>query len=96
MANIRDLKKDIDYLFFEFFSDCFTYASLHDNEKRGEVQSLIEEAIESRNKFIEKANNPDGKDNPKLVRQYYSSVRKELFEKIDTYFTRLSDLSKAK
>jgi hypothetical protein len=96
MANIRDLKKDIDYLFFELFSDCFTYASLHDSGKRGEVQSLIEEAIESRNEFIEKVNNPNGKDDPKLIKQYYSSVRKELFEKIDEYFTKLSDLSKVK
>jgi hypothetical protein len=95
MANIRDLKKDIDYLFFELFSDCFTYASLHDSDKRGQVQSLVEEAIESRNEFIEKVNNPSGKDDPKLVKQYYSAIRKELFEKIDGYFTKLSDLSKA-
>jgi hypothetical protein len=95
MANIRDLKKDIDYLFFELFSDCFTYASLHNGEKRGQVQSLIEEAIESRNEFIQKVNSPAGKDNPKLVKQYYSAIRKELFEKIDDYFTKLSDLSKA-
>lgn len=96
MANIRDLKKDIDYLFFEFISDSFTYAGLHGGEKTGEVQNLIEEAIESRNEFFEKVNNPTGKDDPKLVKQYYAAVRKELLEKVDGFFTRLSDISKSK
>jgi hypothetical protein len=96
MANIRDLKKDIDYLFYELISDSFTYAGLHNGEKTGEIQNLIEEAIESRNEFIEKVNNPTGKDNTKLVKQYYSSVRKELLEKVDGFFTKLSDISKSK
>lgn len=96
MANIRDLKKDIDYLFFELISDCFTYASLHNGDKTKEVQDLIEEAVESRNEFIEKANNPTGKDDPKLVRQYYSAIRRELLAKVDVYFSKLSDISKAK
>ncbi len=96
MANIRDLKKDIDYLFFELISDCFTFSTLHGGDKTKEVQDLIEEAVESRNGFIEKANNPNGKDDPKLVKQYYGAIRKELFEKVDEYFTKLSDISKAK
>jgi len=96
MANIRDLKKDIDYLFYELISDSFTYAGLHNGEKSGEIQNLIEEAIESRNEFIEKVNNPTGKDDPKLVKQYYSSVRKELLGKVDELFTKLSDISKTK
>jgi len=96
MANIRDLKKDIDYLFFELISDCFAYASLHSGDKTDEVKNLIEEVVQARNEFIEKASKPTGKDNPKLVKQYYSSIRKELFERIDSYFTKLSDISKSK
>jgi len=96
MANIRNLKKDIDYLFFEFISDCFTYASLHDGDKTKAVQDLIEEAVECRNEFIEKAANPTGKDDPKLVKKYYGAIRKELFEKVDGYFSKLSDISKEK
>lgn len=96
MANIRNLKKDIDYLFFEIISDCFAYASLHNGDKTKEVQDLVEEVVVSRNEFIEKANNPTGKDDPKLVKQYYASIRKELFEKVDGFFTKLSDISKSK
>ena len=96
MASIRELKKDIDYLFFEFISDCFMFTSLHEGQKRIEVQNLIEEAVGMRNEFIEKVNNPTGKDNPKLVNAYYSGLRKELLEKVDGYFEKLSSISKSK
>jgi len=96
MASIRNLKKDIDYLFFEFISDCFMFISLHTDEKRNEVQNLIEEALEMRNDFIDRINNPDGKDNPKLVNAYYTTIRKELLEKVDGYFEKLSTITKSK
>jgi hypothetical protein len=94
MASIKSLKKDIDFLFFEVISDCFMFTSLHDGPKKAEVQDLIEEAVASRNELIDRANHPDGKDNPAIVRAYYASLRKELFEKVDGYFNRLSAISK--
>ncbi|MHC1731588.1 MAG: hypothetical protein AB9888_06145 [Bacteroidales bacterium] len=94
MASIKSLKKDIDFLFFEVISDCFMFTSLHDGPKRAEVQDLIEEAVSARNEFIDRANHPDGKDNPAIVRTYYASLRKELFEKVDGYFERLSAISR--
>ncbi|MCI0522824.1 MAG: hypothetical protein L0Y37_04125 [Bacteroidales bacterium] len=96
MASVQNLKKDIDYLFFEFISDCFMYTSLHTGEKRTEVQNLIEEAVSMRNEFIQRVNHPDGKDNPALVRAYYKAVRKDLLEKVDEFFERLSAISKSK
>ena len=94
MASLKSLKKDIDYLFFELISDCFMFTSLHDGPKKAEVQDLIEEAVAMRNEFIDRANPPDGKDNPVIVRQYYGSLRKDLFEKVNGYFERLSAISK--
>lgn len=95
MAKIRDLKKDIDYLFFELISDCFMFTSLNDGQKKVEAQDLIEEAVGMRNEFIDRVNNPDGKDNPTLIKSYYSALRKDLLEKVDGYFERLSVLTKA-
>ncbi len=95
MANLRDLKKDIDYLFFELISDCFMFSSLNDGQKKVEAQDLIEEAVGMRNEFIDRVNNPDGKDNPALIKSYYSALRKDLLEKVDGYFERLSVLTKA-
>jgi len=96
MSSIRELKKDIDYLFFEFISDCFMFTSLHDGSKNADVQNLIEEAVEMRNDFIDRVNNPDGKDNPRIVGAFYSTLRKDLLEKVDGYFEKLSTISKSK
>jgi len=41
MASIRSLKKDIDFLFFELISDCFLATSIHEGEKKIEIQNLI-------------------------------------------------------
>jgi len=49
-----------------------------------------------RNEFFDRVNNPAGKDNPKLIRGYYSALRKDLFEKVDGYFEKLSIISKEK
>lgn len=96
MASIKNLKKDIDYLFFEFISDCFMFTSLHTGEKRTEVQNLIEEAVTMRNEFIDRVNHPNGKENTALVKAYYISIRKDLLEKVDELFEKLSEISKSK
>jgi hypothetical protein len=96
MASVKNLKKDIDFLFFEFISDCFLFTSLHTGEKRTEVQNLIEEAVAMRNEFIDRVNHPAGKDNPALVKTYYKTVSKDLLEKVDAYFEKLSEISKSK
>ncbi len=94
MASIKSLKKDIDFLFFELISDCFMASSLHDGPKKVEVQNLIEEAVVMRNEFIDRANHPDGKDNPALIRAYYAGLRKELFVKVNEFFEKLSSITK--
>jgi hypothetical protein len=96
MASIKNLKKDIDYLFFELISDCFLFTSLHSGEKRNQVQDLIEAAVTMRNEFIDRANHPDGKDNPALVKAFYSALHRELLETVDSYFEKLSQLTKSK
>ncbi len=96
MASVKNLKKDIDFLFFEFISDCFLFTSIHTGEKRNEVQNLIEEAVAMRNEFIDRVNHPAGKDNPALVKAYYQTVSKDLLEKVDGYFEKLSEISKSK
>lgn len=96
MANLRDLKKDIDYLIFEVISDCFTYSEIHSEESQEELSAIISDAAELRNDLIDRVNNPDGKDNPKIVKAYYKTVRKDLLEGVDKLFDRLSDLSSKK
>ena len=96
MASIRELKKDIDYLVFEVISDCFVFSNVHPENKTDELSLLISEAVEFRNDLIARVNNPDGKDNPKIVKVYYKSVEKDLITGVDKFFERLSALSASK
>jgi hypothetical protein len=93
MANLRELKKDIDYLVFEVISDCLTFSGVHPDKHSNDVEKIITDAVDLRNDLFARVNNPDGKDNPKLVRAYYQAVKKDLFEGVDKLFDRLSSLS---
>jgi hypothetical protein len=96
MASVRELKKDIDYLIFEVISDCFVYSNTHPDNKSDELSALISDAVEFRNDLIARVNNPDGKDNPKIVKAYYKSVGKDLLSGVDKLFERLSAISAKK
>ena len=58
------------------------------------VIDIINEAIELRQELISRANTPDGKDNPKIVKAYYKAIWNELFEKVDGMFNKVSQLNK--
>ncbi|HKK40827.1 MAG TPA: hypothetical protein VJ963_00365 [Bacteroidales bacterium] len=94
MASIRDLKKDIDYLLYEVIADCFAYSEVHPDKNTDEVAKIITDAVELRNDLIARVNNPDGKDNHKIIRAYYKAVQNELLSGTDELFNRLSSLSK--
>ena len=94
MASVRELKKDIDYLVYEVISDCFVFSGLHPDNKSEEVSAIISDAVDLRNDLIARVNNPDGKDNPKIVKAYYKSVEKDLLTGVDKLFSRLSGMTK--
>ena len=93
MASKRDLKKDIDYLVYELLSDCFIYSDLHPEKDNEALSALIADAVNLRNDLIARVNNPDGKDNPKILKAYYKSVEKDLLKEVDSLFTRLSEIT---
>lgn len=96
MASVRKLKKDIDNQLFEIISDCFLYVGLHPDKKSEEVLSIIEEAVNLRNDLIARTNNPDGKDDPKIVKKHYQLIVSDLKTGADQLCTRLSGLSAKK
>lgn len=96
MASVRELKKDIDYLVFEVISDCFVYSRIHSDNQSDELSTIISDAVNFRNDLISRVNNPDGKDNPKILKAYYKSVEKDLLAGVDKLFSRLSALTSTK
>lgn len=91
MANLRELKKDIDFLTSEIVSQSFFKEALKDNVDKEALSKVVVDAVSMRNEFIARANHPDGKDNKKIVRNYYKVLRKSLY---DTSFALLETLDK--
>jgi hypothetical protein len=96
MASVRQLKKDIDNQLFEIISDCLLFVGLHSDKKTDEISEIIEDSVSLRNDLIARVNNPDGKDDPKIVRKHYQLVVGDLNSGVDQLCSRLSALSAKK
>ncbi len=81
MANRKELKKDINYLASEILSQAYMKFALMENVNEEQIQPIMVEALEMRNEYVARANHPDGKDNKKIVKTYYQTLRKNLMAK---------------
>lgn len=93
MANLRNLKKEIDYRLEEFVFDCEMAIYFQPN-KEDEVVKLMEKAVELHNALYVKANNPDEPKNASLVRKYYAAMRRDMVASFEGLFGELSALNK--
>jgi len=93
MANLRNLKKEIDYCLEEIVFDC-DMAICFQPSKETEIFALMQEAVELRNAFYTKANNPAEPHNRSLVRKHYAALRVEMAEAFNKLFERLSEINK--
>ncbi len=93
MASIRAIKKDIDCLVGEVISDCYLAIYFHPDKKQ-DIVSVMEEAVELRNTLFKQVNHPADKQNASLVKKHFAQVRRDLFSKVDALFQKLSGLAK--
>lgn len=92
MANLRDLKKDIDYLVGQVVMDCFEYIYSTEEADAEGAYAIVGEVLVMRNQLRNRSNHPDGKDNRKLTRQYYQKLGKDLVEGCDQCYEKLGKL----
>lgn len=90
MASIRSLKKDINFLTSELVTQAYLNQFLFKKISDEELAKHIGDALDFRNKYVERTNHPDGKDNPKLVRGFYKSLRKEMLEEFAKLYETLA------
>ena len=81
MANLRNLKKEIDYRLEEVVFDC-DMAICFQPSKEKEIFEVMQEAVGVRNDLFAKAMNPAEPHNPSLVRAEMDDVFGKLFEKL--------------
>lgn len=93
MASIRQLKKEIEYLSSQMIGDCIDFVQTF-NGKEMEAMAVIDEIVLLHNTTIDKINNPDGKDNPKLVKGFYQKLKQEYVDGVNDAYKKLESLVK--
>lgn len=88
--NLRDIKKDIEYVLGAFIDDCSVFATVNPNAGDEELSGLLDEAIDLYNELKDKVNAKI--EGPKGA--YFSGLRKEVLEKTDALYEKLSEVVK--
>ena len=89
--NLRDIKKDIEYVLSAFVDDCYFLASCNPDISDDELSKLLDESIDLFNDLKDKVNAPaEGSK-----KAYFNGLRKELLEKTDSLYDKLSEIVKA-
>ena len=92
MANLRNLKKEIDYRLEEFVFDC-EMAIYFQPTKEEDVVAIMENAVALRNALYIKANHPTEPKNASLVKKYYAALRRAMLSCFGSLFEELSSLN---
>ena len=85
--NLRNIKKDIDYVLSAFVEDCATCVAVNPKVSDEAAASLMEEAIDLYNELRDKAAARKIEGNKKA---YFNALRKEILERTDALYSKLS------
>ncbi len=87
--NLRDIKKDIEYVLGAFIEDCSVVAAVRPQTDET-VAALMEEAVNLYNELKDKVYaKAEGSQ-----KAHFAALRKEILEKTDALYTKLSDTVK--
>jgi len=90
MASVKELKKDIDALMTLVLTDCFSVLE-YNNKVSGEaVLAIAGDVVNKHRELRIRAKHPDGKQNPKIVRNYYNQLIQEALKEADAALEKLS------
>lgn len=91
MASIRSLKNDVNFLTSELVTQAYLSKVLFKTMDDESLGQFVVKALEFRQNFIAKVNHPDGKENPKLVKAYFSKIRKDLISQFEEMVVSLNE-----
>ncbi len=92
MANLRILKKEIDYRLEELVFDC-DMAICFQPSKADEVFALMQEGVAVRNALYKKSNTAPEPHNKSLVKKHFAAFRVEMNESFEALFNKLSEIN---
>ena len=94
MANVRRLKKEIEFMSSQLIGDCIDFLETFDDKEETSLLSIIEEAVLLNNAMLDRVCHPDGKDIPKLVKQHYRQILIDFIRGLDQAYAKLEGLVK--
>ena len=89
--NLRDIKKDIEYVMGAFIEDCYVFTVINPDASDEKLGVLYEEAVDLYNNLMDKVN---AKEIEGRKKDYFNNLRKEILEKTDDLYQKLSDIVK--
>lgn len=84
---LRDFKKDVEYFVGEFVDDCSLFITLNPHKSTEKMAEVVSEAVDLYNDLKDKAN---AKVEHKMRKAWFAGLRKEMFEKTDALYEKLS------
>ena len=89
--NLRDIKKDIEYVLGAFIDDCAIFATINPKASDEKLSNLLDEAVDLYNELRDKAN---ARKIEGSKAAYFTALRKEILEKTDALYEKLSAIVK--
>lgn len=84
--NLRDIKKDTQYVIGAFIDDCTLFLNINPGKNADEVAGLIDKAVDLYNELRDKIVAKPAEN----VKAYYRSICQELYEKTDGLYDELA------
>ena len=84
--NLRDIKKDIQYVIGAFVDDCTLFLNVNPGKNADEIAGLIDKAVDLYNELRDRivAVPKEG------IKAYYAGIEKELLVKTDALYDELA------
>lgn len=92
MAKVKTLKKNIGYIAGELFTEVLVAKMLAPSIDKDKVDAILVHILEMQDTFIQRANNPDGKNNKALVKKHYQKLHADLRKEIDKIIIEVNGL----
>ena len=88
--NLRDVKKDIQYVIGAFIDDCTLFLDTNPGQEADKLAELIDKAVDLYNDLRDRvvAAPKEG------AKAYLNDIRKELLEKVDALYDELAAIAK--
>lgn len=93
MASKRELKRDIHDVLINVIEECYYVMLENPGEHYAEMESIIDDAVETMHNLIHRTNWGDKLDDHKQVKKHYNAIKNELGEKTLGFAERLKSVT---